>query len=133
MGKYDDIIHLKHHTSANHPQMSNYNRAAQFAPFAALVGFSESIAKAETKYESKKQISEDKKAEIESTIKSLLTLDYQPKIEVEFFIKEVNKDLGRYVLINEEVKKIDIEQKKIVLINKKSIPIKDIYNIREIK
>ena len=42
---YDDIIHLPHPTSARHPRMSIWQRAAQFAPFAALVGFDELIEK----------------------------------------------------------------------------------------
>ena len=37
--KYEDIINLPHHVSKRHPQMSMLNRAAQFAPFAALTGF----------------------------------------------------------------------------------------------
>ena len=36
---YDDIIHLEHPTSKRHPRMSRLDRAAQFAPFAALTGF----------------------------------------------------------------------------------------------
>ena len=41
--EYDDIINLPHHVSRNHPQMSMYQRAAQFAPFAALTGHEEAI------------------------------------------------------------------------------------------
>ena len=40
---YDDIIHLPHHVSKRHPQMSMWNRAAQFAPFAALTGYEYAI------------------------------------------------------------------------------------------
>ena len=40
---YDDIINLPHHVSKRHPQMSIWNRAAQFAPFAALTGYENSI------------------------------------------------------------------------------------------
>ena len=37
--KYDDIINLPHHVSGTHPQMPVEDRAAQFAPFAALTGY----------------------------------------------------------------------------------------------
>ena len=43
MGNYDDIINMPHHVSKRHPQMSMWNRAAQFAPFAALTGFEDAI------------------------------------------------------------------------------------------
>lgn len=43
MGKYDDIINLPHHVSKKHPQMPIADRAAQFAPFAALTGYGEQI------------------------------------------------------------------------------------------
>ena len=45
--KYDDIINLSHHISTKHPQMSLEARAAQFAPFAALTGYEDEIAKVE--------------------------------------------------------------------------------------
>ena len=40
---YDDIINLPHLTSRNHPRMSLHDRAAQFAPFAALTGHDAAI------------------------------------------------------------------------------------------
>ncbi len=41
--KYADIINMEHHQSSTHPHMSNYDRAAQFSPFAALTGHEEAI------------------------------------------------------------------------------------------
>ena len=45
MKDYSDIIDLEHHKSENYPWMPEEDRAAQFAPFAALVGFDELIRK----------------------------------------------------------------------------------------
>ncbi len=58
MDNYDDIINLPHHVSKRHPQMSMWNRAAQFAPFAAMSGYDEAIMESQQKnerlYEAKK-------------------------------------------------------------------------------
>lgn len=43
MGAYDDIINLPHHISKHHPPMPLPQRAAQFAPFAALAGYEKAI------------------------------------------------------------------------------------------
>ena len=51
MGEYDDIINLPHYEPKNHPRMSMWKRAAQFAPFAALRGYDEAIKEAERKNE----------------------------------------------------------------------------------
>ena len=47
MNDYEDIINLPHHVSRNHPRMTMYQRAAQFAPFAALSGHNEAMAQTE--------------------------------------------------------------------------------------
>lgn len=49
-GKYDDMIHLPHHVSAKYPQMPVQDRAAQFAPFAALTGHEEVIKETEKQH-----------------------------------------------------------------------------------
>ena len=43
MENYDDIINLPHHVSKKHPRLSMEQRAAQFAPFAALTGYEDNI------------------------------------------------------------------------------------------
>ena len=57
MDNYDDIINLPHHVSKRHPQMSMWNRAAQFAPFAALTDYEDAIKESaqanESSYEAK--------------------------------------------------------------------------------
>lgn len=62
MNAYDDIIDLPHHVSKRHPQMSMHQRAAQFAPFAALSGYEEAIEEAERenaeKYEGRQRLEE---------------------------------------------------------------------------
>ena len=44
---YEDIVHLQHPTSSRHPRMAALDRAAQFAPFAALSGHHAAIAQTE--------------------------------------------------------------------------------------
>lgn len=46
-GEYDDIIHLPHHVSKSRPHMDLIDRAAQFAPFAALTGHADAIKETE--------------------------------------------------------------------------------------
>ncbi|MBE5846033.1 MAG: hypothetical protein E7302_18090 [Butyrivibrio sp.] len=43
MGKYDDIINLDRPVSKKHAPMPMENRAAQFAPFAALTGYEDAV------------------------------------------------------------------------------------------
>ena len=43
MNKYEDIINMPHHISKKHPRLSMEQRAAQFAPFAALTGYEEQV------------------------------------------------------------------------------------------
>ena len=51
--KYGDILNLPHHVSETHPPMTIADRAAQFAPFAALTGYKEAIEETERLAEKK--------------------------------------------------------------------------------
>ena len=62
--KYDDIINLPYEKSKTHPHMSNSDRAAQFAPFAALTGYEELIRETARLTQKKIMISSEKKIDI---------------------------------------------------------------------
>ena len=111
--------------------MSNYNRAAQFAPFAALVGYSEAIKNSEIKYDNKIELSDERKQEIGTFIASI---QKGTNIEVKYFVlKNKNLNQGKYITYTGKVHKIDYIEGKIIFSNRKSIYIKDIYEIKEAK
>ena len=120
MGKYDDIINLPHHTSKNHAQMSLNNRAAQFAPFAALVGYAEAINESKILVDEKIILSEDKKEELEAIFHQLHAGNH---VDLKYYSK------NKYIRFSGVIKKIDVTEKKIVFENRKAIYIKDIVDV----
>ena len=57
--RYDDIIDLPRVQSKTRTPMSNHDRAAQFAPFAALTGFGDSIIETGRLTDTKPELSEE--------------------------------------------------------------------------
>ena len=105
MGKYDDIINLPHHESKNHPRMSRTNRAAQFAPFAALVGFSESIKNSEEILDNYVELSEDRIKEIEQSLENIMAkIKSNPQVEVTYFEKTKDNNQGKYLKFTGKIK-----------------------------
>ncbi|MCR5120742.1 MAG: hypothetical protein K6B44_14120 [Lachnospiraceae bacterium] len=64
MNGYSDIIDHPHYRSKTRKPMSMENRAAQFAPFAALSGFDESVRETERLTEQRIELEESGIAEI---------------------------------------------------------------------
>ena len=130
MGKYDDIIYLDHPVSKNHKQMSIYDRSAQFAPFAALVGYEDSIKEAARKTVDKVELSADEIEFISKKITRLYELRLShPTINVTYFKKDEKKKGGNYLSITGELKKIDIQEKRLTLVKNISINFSDIIDI----
>ena len=80
MSRYDDIINLPHHVSTNHPRMSMHDRAAQFAPFAALVGYDDAVAETARLTEARPELDEQEQkysAELETTLAEYAELKTQ--------------------------------------------------------
>lgn len=91
--------------------MPRIDRAARFAPFAALSGHSEEIREAARFTIEQVEICEDMRKELDKTFEELLQrLDDQPLVEITYFKKDQRKQGGRYTIIKGYVKKVDFEE-----------------------
>ena len=102
---YEDIIDLPHHGSATRPQMSLLNRAAQFAPFAALTGYGDAIEETARLTERRIELSEEEKAELGAKLAALQTR-LPVGASVTYFVPDRYKEGGRYVTRTLSVRRI---------------------------
>lgn len=128
--QYDDIINLPHHTSPTRPRMSRENRAAQFSPFAAVVGHDAAIKETGRLTDAKIELGESAIAELEMKLDILVDITAErPEVSVTYFQPDEKKDGGAYVTASGVLKKVDNTLLVIVFTDGKSIPIADILDI----
>ena len=129
--EYDDIIHLPRHASANRPQMSIENRAAQLSPFAALTGHDVAVKETARLTDEKTELSEGMIAELDMKLGILIDgIAEQPEVLVTYFVPDGKKTGGAYVEARGTMKRIDEYDRVLVLQNGQKIPISDIIDIR---
>lgn len=115
MKDYSKIINLPHHQSATRKRMSNYDRAAQFAPFAALTGHDEAIKETARLTDDYMEMGEDRLGELSAKIQLLIDkLSEQPEITVVYFIPDERKTGGSYAEKTGIVRIIDEYERKLV-------------------
>ena len=95
---YDDIKHLTRPQYDDLHPMSMSDRAAQFSPFAALVGYGDAVAETARLTDSKVELTEDETLELNANLNRLLdNLDEQQQISVTYFVPDEKKSGGKYV------------------------------------
>ncbi len=129
--KYQDIINMPHHVSKNHPQMSRYERSAQFAPFAALSGYEDIIKEEGRLTDNRIEINEEAKFILDRKMQILMnSIDKKPFISVTYFVPDERKSGGEYVSINEYIKKIDVLKQIVVTENGIVVPVIEIVDMQ---
>ncbi len=134
MGKYEDIIDHPHHQSKTRPHMNLQNRAAQFAPFAALSGYGEAVAETERITEERAILDESvvdeinrKLAEIAERLNS--ESRNEPYVSITYFVDDLLKDGGSYVHAAGNVKKVDAYERQVLMKDGTVIPMRDIFDV----
>ena len=121
---YDDILNLPHHTSAVQPAMPMQNRAAQFAPFAALVGYDALIRETARLTDQKAELDESVKAELNEKLRLLLELlPQQPEVTITYFQPDNRKAGGAYRITSGIVRKFLHSENLLVMMDGSKIPV----------
>ena len=127
---YEDIVNLPRPISKKHPQPTMSDRAARFAPFAAITDYEAMVL--EEARETEERIVPDENAL--SLLNEKLNIlqefpDKIPEIKVTYFVPDKKKSGGAYVTVKGSVKKIDPYKKILIMRDEKKIPIEDISKI----
>lgn len=128
--KYDDIINLPHPVSTEHPQMSLYDRAAQFSPFAALTGHDAAIRETARLTEEFAELDESRKEQLDEQLRLLReNQSRRPEIEVVCFQPDSRKSGGTYVNIRGRVKRVDEYRHQLEFTDGTILPMENLYSI----
>ncbi len=130
MGKYDDIINLPHYQSKTRAHMPMRDRAAQFAPFAALTGYGDEINEAGRLTDSRIELAEGEKQAIDKCLQAIeRNITDSPEVTITYFAKDELKSGGSYQTVTGRVRSVDSIAQRITLRSGDRIEFENIYTI----
>ena len=130
MNRYDDIINLPHHVSPTRKRMSMHDRAAQFAPFAALVGYDDAVAETARLTESRPELNEQEQRAINECLAYIAEhIHEQPEVKIQYFVSDERKSGGAIIEVFGKVKKVSATDGTIVLTDGCKIKTSNITNL----
>lgn len=118
MRNYEDIRNHKRYQLKHHTPMSLESRAAQFAPFAALVGYDEEIGEAARSTDGREELSEDAVDALNQAFQKLLEHEEErPLVTVTYFQPDAKKDGGRYMTYTGNFRFYDAEKRVVKFVD----------------
>ena len=128
--QYKDIIALPHHVSGTRPQMPMSDRAAQFAPFAALTGYDSAIKETGRLTDEKIKLDVEALSALDMKYQLLMeALDEAPEVTITYFQPDERKAGGKYITATGAVKKVDDFERQITMQDGTKIPMDDVLSI----
>jgi len=120
--KYNSIIGLPHHTSPTRKRMTVHDRAAQFAPFAALTGYDSMVEETARLTDAEDEYSEENSALLDKKLRILNELESEhPYVEITYFVPDERKSGGKYETVYGYLKLIDKIEGAIILKDRRRI------------
>jgi len=127
---YEDIVDLPPHISRKHPQPTMLERAARFAPFAAITGYEEMVLEEARVTDERIDLDEGTLSLLNEKLNMIQEfLDEEPEIKILYFEPDKRKTGGTYVTVTGIVKRIDEYEQLVIMTDGKKIRIGDIYGL----
>ena len=127
---YEDIVNLPPHISKRHPQPSMMDRAARFAPFAAITGYEEMVLEEARITEERIDLDEGTSSILNEKLNMIQEfIDEEPEVTITYFEPDKKKTGGAYVSITGVVNRIDDYERLVIMTDGKKIRIEDIYGL----
>lgn len=127
---YKHILNEEHRKSAKHQPLPISSRAAQFSPFAALVGYDEMVSETARRTDKRIELDEYDIEELNRKINMLQDHLYDDiEVKIKYFVLDERKEGGKYVEVSGIVDKIRDYEKDIILEGERIIPIREIIEI----
>ena len=134
---YGDIIDLPHHVSSKHAPLSESQKAAQFAPFAALTGFGAEIAESGRRTQEKRELTDGQKEELDIKLAQLSEEASDgsgncARVRITYFVRDERKSGGSYETHEGSIKRTDPLEERILMDDGFMIEADDVYDIEKI-
>ena len=127
---YEDIVNLPPHISKKHPQPTMMDRAARFAPFAAITGYEEMVLEEARITEERIDLDEGTLSILNEKLNMIQEfIDEEPEVTITYFEPDKKKSGGAYIDITGTVKRIDEYEHLVIMTDGKKIRIEDIYGL----
>lgn len=125
-----ELLEMERPVSARHAPMRRCDRAAQFAPFAALSGFDETVQEAGRLTQAQIELAENEREALNDALVRLAArLPEQPEVRLTYFQPDAKKSGGTYRTILTRVRKLDANAQVLVLTDGTRIPFDALLSI----
>ena len=112
------------------PPMSIEDRAAQFSPFAAVVGYDDAVEETARFTDSMIELSEDEIVLLNGALARLReTIGEKPQIRVTYFVPDAKKDGGEYVSKTGIVKRIDEYENVLIFTDGDNVAVSSVIKV----
>ena len=125
-----ELLEMERPVSARHAPMRRCDRAAQFAPFAALSVFDETVQEAGRLTQAQIELAENEREALNDALVRLAArLPEQPEVRLTYFQPDAKKSGGIYRTILTRVRRLDANAQVLVLTDGTRIPFDALLSI----